>query len=94
MAQNASQRGVEYSSSTADSSYTTSVTTYTTFHERSPLFGYPECVPETQEVREDEDGDEQRKCGNNKIPDGGFVAWTQVLTGHLVVFNVWGYITS
>jgi hypothetical protein len=38
--------------------------------------------------------DEGRKAENNEIPDGGRVAWTQVLTGHLVVFNVWGYITS
>ncbi|KAJ5143030.1 uncharacterized protein N7515_001817 [Penicillium bovifimosum] len=38
--------------------------------------------------------DEERKAENNKIPDGGLLAWTQVLTGHLVVFNVWGYITS
>ncbi|KAJ5543102.1 hypothetical protein N7461_009105 [Penicillium sp. DV-2018c] len=38
--------------------------------------------------------DEAHKAENNKIPDGGRLAWTQVLTGHLVVFNVWGYITS
>lgn len=24
-------------------------------------------------------------------PDGGLVAWTQVLMGHLVMFNTWGY---
>ena len=27
-------------------------------------------------------------------PDGGLVAWTQVLMGHLIVFNTWGYIIS
>ncbi|KAI9676812.1 MAG: hypothetical protein M1817_006651 [Caeruleum heppii] len=27
-------------------------------------------------------------------PDGGAVAWTQALMGHLVVFNTWGYINS
>ena len=27
-------------------------------------------------------------------PDGGLRAWTQVLVGHLVVFNSWGYISS
>ncbi|KAL1798510.1 hypothetical protein ACET3X_002547 [Alternaria dauci] len=28
------------------------------------------------------------------IPDGGLSAWTQVIMGHLVIFNCWGYITS
>ena len=27
-------------------------------------------------------------------PDGGLQAWTQVLAGHLVLFNTWGYINS
>ncbi|KAI9881175.1 MAG: hypothetical protein M1830_007153 [Pleopsidium flavum] len=27
-------------------------------------------------------------------PDGGLKAWTQVLMGHLVIFNTWGYINS
>ena len=27
-------------------------------------------------------------------PDGGLTAWTQSVMGHLVVFNVWGYINS
>lgn len=27
-------------------------------------------------------------------PDGGLVAWLQVLAGHFVVFNTWGYIIS
>ena len=27
-------------------------------------------------------------------PDGGVLAWTQVLMGHLVIFNTWGYIAS
>lgn len=27
-------------------------------------------------------------------PDGGLKAWTQVIAGHLVVFNCWGYINS
>ena len=28
------------------------------------------------------------------IPDGGLRAWLQVLAGHLVLFNSWGYINS
>lgn len=65
--------------------YTTSATTYSaTLNEESPLFVPPD--PRQQ--------DEDQKLENNEIPDGGLVAWTQVLTGHLVVFNVWGYITS
>jgi hypothetical protein len=72
-------------SSTNTESYTTSATTYTnTLNEESPLFVRPD--PRQQ--------DEDQKAENNEIPDGGLVAWTQVLTGHLVVFNVWGYITS
>ena len=27
-------------------------------------------------------------------PDGGLVAWTQVVMGHFTVFNTWGYISS
>lgn len=27
-------------------------------------------------------------------PDGGLTAWTQVIMGHLIVFNTWGYINS
>lgn len=27
-------------------------------------------------------------------PDGGLVAWTQAIMGHLIVFNTWGYINS
>ncbi|KAF2147314.1 uncharacterized protein K452DRAFT_217617 [Aplosporella prunicola CBS 121167] len=27
-------------------------------------------------------------------PDGGLLAWTQVLMGHLVIFGTWGYINS
>lgn len=27
-------------------------------------------------------------------PDGGLTAWMQVLAGHLIVFNTWGYIIS
>ncbi|KAI9877427.1 MAG: hypothetical protein M1830_003912, partial [Pleopsidium flavum] len=27
-------------------------------------------------------------------PDGGRIAWTQSLMGHLIVFNTWGYINS
>lgn len=34
------------------------------------------------------------KPPSDQIPDGGLVAWTQVLAGHLVIFNCWGYITS
>jgi hypothetical protein len=28
------------------------------------------------------------------VPDGGFAAWAQVVAGHLVIFNCWGYVTS
>ncbi|KAJ6276444.1 hypothetical protein J3E71DRAFT_365784 [Bipolaris maydis] len=31
---------------------------------------------------------------HEEIPDGGPLAWTQVVMGHLVIFNCWGYITS
>lgn len=66
-------------------SYTTSATTYSaTLTEESPLF--VRSTPQQQ--------DDNQKTENNEIPDGGLIAWTQVLTGHLVVFNVWGYITS
>lgn len=27
-------------------------------------------------------------------PDGGLAAWTQVIMGHLTVFNTWGFINS
>ena len=27
-------------------------------------------------------------------PDGGLIAWTQVLCGHFIVCNTWGYISS
>ncbi|KAJ0417183.1 major facilitator superfamily domain-containing protein [Aspergillus carlsbadensis] len=27
-------------------------------------------------------------------PDGGFLAWSQVLMAHFVIFNTWGYINS
>lgn len=27
-------------------------------------------------------------------PDGGLQAWTQVLMGHLVIFNAWGFVSS
>lgn len=75
---------VAQSHSTTES-YTTSATTYTaTLTEESPLF----VPPDPRQL------DEEQKAENNEIPDGGLVAWTQVLTGHLVVFNVWGYITS
>lgn len=71
-------------SNDAGSSYATSPTTYTTPTEESQIVVYPDARLQ----------DEGRKAENNEIPDGGLMAWTQVLTGHLVVFNVWGYITS
>lgn len=71
-------------STAAGSFYTTSTTTNAPLTDESPLFVGSD--PRQQ--------DEDRKAENNEIPDGGLVAWTQVLTGHLVVFNVWGYITS
>lgn len=32
--------------------------------------------------------------GTKPPPDGGLTAWTQVLMGHFVCFNTWGYIAS
>lgn len=34
------------------------------------------------------------RADGDDIPDGGLIAWTQVVMGHLVIFNCWGYITS
>lgn len=66
-------------------SHTASATTYTSIPtQTTPLFVGSNPQQE----------DDKQKAENNEIPDGGIVAWTQVLTGHLVVFNVWGYITS
>lgn len=50
-------------------------------------------VPHSPREREPEN-DGEPPSHEGKIPDGGLVAWTQVLTGHLVVFNVWGYLSS
>lgn len=71
----------------ATESHTASAATYTCTSlptQTPPLFVGPSPQQE----------DDKQKAENNEIPDGGIVAWTQVLTGHLVVFNVWGYITS
>uniref|UniRef100_A0A4E9EKQ1 Prokaryotic-type class I peptide chain release factors domain-containing protein n=1 Tax=Gibberella zeae TaxID=5518 RepID=A0A4E9EKQ1_GIBZA len=40
--------------------------------------------------------DEQDQCCDNieEPPDGGLQAWLQVVTGHLVMFNSWGYFIS
>ena len=41
--------------------------------------------------------DVTRTISSNSVeppPDGGLKAWTQVLMGHLVVFNTWGSISS
>ncbi|KAH9906018.1 putative monocarboxylate permease [Xylariomycetidae sp. FL2044] len=48
-----------------------------------------------QERVENSDTDDlERSCQNEKVtsepPDGGFVAWMQVLCMHLVFFNTWG----
>ena len=32
--------------------------------------------------------------GAGPPPDGGLLAWTQVIMAHLVTFNTWGYVTS
>ncbi|KAI9375883.1 major facilitator superfamily domain-containing protein [Aspergillus egyptiacus] len=32
--------------------------------------------------------------GIGDAPDGGITAWLQVLCGHLIVFNVWGFVNS
>lgn len=54
----------------------------TTYDERSPLLPRSPRAVESAKAKESE------------IPNGGTWAWLQVLAGHLVVFNVWGYITS
>jgi hypothetical protein len=56
--------------------------TQATYDERSPL------LPRSPSA------DESAKTKESEIPNGGTWAWLQVLAGHLVVFNVWGYITS
>ncbi|EYB27897.1 hypothetical protein FG05_04579 [Fusarium graminearum] len=40
--------------------------------------------------------DEQDQCCDTieEPPDGGLQAWLQVVTGHLVMFNSWGYFIS
>jgi hypothetical protein len=53
-----------------------------TYDERSPLLPRPPSAIESAKPKDSE------------IPNGGTRAWLQVLAGHLVVFNVWGYITS
>jgi hypothetical protein len=56
--------------------------TQSEYDERSPLLARSPNVVESA------------KPNDSEIPDGGKWAWLQVLAGHLVVFNVWGYITS
>ncbi|CAG8273197.1 unnamed protein product [Penicillium salamii] len=84
------QTEISHSSNEINRTYPTAdhtilATTYTT----TPTEGSPS--PASSDIRQQ---DEERKAENHDIPDGGLVAWTQVLTGHLVVFNIWGYITS
>lgn len=38
--------------------------------------------------------DPPSNANNDEDIDGGLLAWSQVLAGHLVAFNAWGYITS
>ncbi|WZH47693.1 Peptide chain release factor 1 [Fusarium acuminatum] len=41
--------------------------------------------------------EENQACSTNDLeepPDGGLQAWLQVVTGHLVAFNSWGYLIS
>ncbi|KAM0229204.1 hypothetical protein ACHAP5_011729 [Fusarium lateritium] len=43
------------------------------------------------------DDEENQACSTNDLeepPDGGLQAWLQVVTGHLVAFNSWGYLIS
>jgi hypothetical protein len=54
------------------------------YTEYSLLLPRPDDVPVSEVAKRDQ----------SKAPDGGTTAWLQVLAGHLVVFNVWGYITS
>ncbi|KGO75742.1 Major facilitator superfamily domain, general substrate transporter [Penicillium italicum] len=42
----------------------------------------------------DTEGTPFKEAVVGEAPDGGLRAWLQVLCGHLIVFNVWGYINS
>ncbi|KAJ5559724.1 hypothetical protein N7513_002123 [Penicillium frequentans] len=42
----------------------------------------------------DTEGTPFKEAVVGEAPDGGLIAWLQVLCGHLIVFNVWGYINS
>ncbi|KAJ5556284.1 hypothetical protein N7494_000199 [Penicillium frequentans] len=42
----------------------------------------------------DTEGTPFKEAVVGEAPDGGLTAWLQVLCGHLIVFNVWGYINS
>ncbi|KAL4887868.1 MFS general substrate transporter [Aspergillus ambiguus] len=42
----------------------------------------------------DTEGAPLKEAVVREAPDGGLTAWLQVLCGHLIVFNVWGYINS
>ena len=49
---------------------------------------------EAQNGSSDEDFAEPMMKVKLAIPDGGLVAWIQVVMGHLIMFNIWGYINS
>lgn len=51
-------------------------------------------VQETAQVIQASDPGPDESPTISDPPDGGLRAWLQVLCGHLIVFNVWGYINS
>jgi hypothetical protein len=68
-------------------------------HEKSPTMGGYSVTKDISESgtsfatsRFDVEARDQRVYTD--VPDGGFAAWAQVVAGHLVIFNCWGYITS
>lgn len=51
-----------------------------------------DCVPDHKEVPFALDI--TRVISTEPPPNGGWVAWSQVLGGHIVAFFTWGFITS
>ncbi|KAL8737231.1 MAG: hypothetical protein Q9181_001885 [Wetmoreana brouardii] len=51
-------------------------------------------LKETQDNPSESDLVEVKDSITPPVPDGGLIAWTQVLMGYLIMFNIWGYINS
>ena len=51
-------------------------------------------MAEKDHKHEQPDDELLRSTHLEQPPDGGLVAWSQVLAGHLVAFNSWGYVNS